>query len=136
MQGPNPGYHPARVPRYGAGWLLASMQPKPVPGEMVPAPEPYAGPEEPYMPYGGDSETFDEGYDAGYDGGGEIFGNYAMPVCRYAWLAGGEGLLLRPHYSQATAMTESTTVPSGAGTIVNQDLINFNPGYQARFAPI
>ena len=137
--GPNPGYHPARVPRYlGAGWTLASMQAKPAPGEMVPAPEPYEGPEQPYMPYGGNGdgtfdEGFDEGYDPGYDGGGEAFGNYALPGRRYAWLAGGEGLLLRPHFSQATAMTESTTTPSGNGTILSQDLINFNPGYQGAF---
>jgi hypothetical protein len=82
---------------------------------------------EPYMPYG-DSDGFEEAYEQN-----DSFGTYAMPGRRYALLAGGEGLLLRPHYSQATAMTETTTTPSGSTTIFNENLINFNPGYQGAF---
>jgi hypothetical protein len=126
--GPNPGYHPARVPRYGAGWVMASMQPaRPAAGEMIPAPEETDG-ADPYMPYGGGGESFDEMIDEGND-----YGNYAMPGRRYAFLAGGEGLLLRPHWSQATALTETTSSQAGATTIFNENLINFNPGYQGAF---
>lgn len=125
--GPNPGYHPARVPRYGAGWILASMQPAPpTGGEMIPSPEPMDD-SDPYMPYGG-GDSFDEMAEEG-----NFYGGYAMPGRRYAWLAGGEGLLLRPHWSQATAMTETTSSQSGATTIFNENLINFNPGYQGAF---
>ena len=88
---------------------MASMQPAPpTGGELIPSPEPMDE-SDPYMPYGGGGESFDEMLDEG-----NVYGNYAMPGRKYAFLAGGEGLLLRPHWSQATAMTETTTTQSGS----------------------
>ena len=126
--GPNPGYHPARVNRKETGWIKSSFEPAaPRGGEMIPAPE---GDGEAFMPYShdgmisyDDGEMFDEG----------VFGQYNLPGRRYAFLAGGEGLLIRPHFSQAAGMTETTTNTSTATSVFNQDIINFNPGYQGAF---
>jgi len=126
--GPNPGYHPARVDRKGTGWIKASFEPAPPRGgEIVPTPE---GDGDAFMPYSHDGAM---SYDDGGFGDEEMFGQYNLAGRRYAWLAGGEGLLIRPHFSQAAGMTTTTSDTTTATSVFNQDIINFNPGYQGAF---
>jgi len=110
--------------------------------EVVPTPEPAGG--EPFMPYSDDGDfVADDGdgfYPGGYGGmgfGGMGLGGYGGMGLgggrKWQFIGGGEALALRPHFSQATGMTETVTTQSGNSTLVDQNLINFNPGYQGAF---
>jgi hypothetical protein len=121
--GPDPGYHPARVNRKQGGWTQASMQPA-GPAEIVPSPE--------VMDDSASFTPYSDGGDLAYDGD-EMFGSYGMPGRRYAFLAGGEGLLIRPHFSQSAALTTTSSDTSTATTVFDQTITNFNPGYQGAF---
>jgi hypothetical protein len=134
--GPPGVFDGASPPRPGRGqgsWQLSGMQAGSSAGssEIVPAPEPAGG--EPFMPYSDDgaypTDDGDGFYPGGYGYGGMGFGGGR----KWMFIGGGEALALRPHFSQATGMTETITTQSGNSTLVDQNLINFNPGYQGAF---
>ena len=64
---------------------------------------------------------------------GDVYGNYAMPGRKYAFLAGVEGLLLAAALEPGHGNDGNHDVPSGPRTISDANLINFNPGYQGAF---
>ena len=82
-----------------------------------------------------DSEDFAPLVDDGDDilASGGSFSPPMMSGRRWTVIAGGEGLLLRPHFSQATGLVKSTITQNANNTLLRQDLINFNPGYQGAF---
>jgi len=127
---PSPG--PSRVARHSGEWRLIGNEsgdsdpaPAPIPeGENVPAPESIDG--DAFMPFDGDFEGDGEFIFDGDDG-------FMSPGRKWALSAGGEWLLLRPHFSQAVGMTETIHSEIGAREVSTQNQLNFNPGYQGAF---
>ena len=127
---PGPGYQPSS--RNGGRSLVGAGptdagSPAGVNEEMVPTPEP--------MDYGDEysSSVATSGMGEAIFNGDGGFAPYTLPGRKWAMIAGGEGLMLRSHFSQATGMTETITTQSGNGTTRTANLIDFNPGYQGAF---
>jgi Legionella pneumophila major outer membrane protein precursor len=127
---PNPrsAEQPNAARRSGA-WYLTSAEGEDAASDLIPTPE-EPDDSEPYMPFSHDDDVV---MDPGPFDGGSEFVPYTLPNRKWALIAGGEALLLRPHFSQATALTEGITTQSGSGTFTTNDMINFNPGYQGAF---
>jgi hypothetical protein len=129
--GPKSSGPSSAVGRRSGGWLLTGAETDALDGEMIPTPE-SSDDSEPYMPFSHDDQSLSEN-GASLFGDDNSFVPYALPNRKWAVIAGAEGLLLRAHFSQATAMTQTTTTQSGDNTLINQYLVNFNPGYQGAF---
>ena len=99
--------------------------------ELVPTPE-VMDESDSFMPLDQGQALIDEEGPSLFGGRGG-FVPFARAGRKWAFTGGAEILFLRPHFSQATAITETTTTQVGSSTLVSQNLVNFNPGYQGGF---